>query len=180
MKQMLVVIDYQVDFVSGALGFPGAELLDGGVAALVRKSAARGDYVVYTMDSHGVDYLASREGKTLPVEHCIEGSAGWGLYGETAVALGEVGAFELKKTTFGVAPGDMLDLPEDVERVTLAGLVSNICVVSNACVFQARYPQAQVVVVRDLCASFDPGLHEKTMEVLAGLQVDVVDKSVVL
>ena len=180
MRQMLVVIDYQVDFVSGALGFAGAELPDGDIAALVHKSAARGDYVVYTMDTHEADYLSTREGKALPVEHCVDGSAGWALYGETAVALGKVGAIELKKATFGVAPGDMLGLPDDVEQIALVGLVSNICVVSNACVFQARYPQAQVVVVSDLCVSFDPGLHEKTMDVLAGLQVAVVDKRSVL
>ena len=180
MKNMLVVIDYQVDFVDGALGFPDAELLDAGIAALLRAAAAGGDYIVYTMDTHGADYLTSREGKALPVAHCIEGTTGWALYGETAAALDDVHAVELKKATFGVAPVDMLTLPEDVGQITLVGLVSNICLLSNACVFQARYPQAQVVVVRDLCASFDPALHEKTMDVLAGIQVRVVNKSAVL
>jgi len=179
-KQMLVVVDYQVDFVDGSLGFPEAKLLDEGIAALVRSAAAKGDYILYTMDTHGGDYLNSREGKSLPVVHCVETTIGWALYGEASVALGEAGAMELKKTTFGVAPADMLDLPEDVEQITLVGLVSNICVISNACVFQARYPQAQVVVVRDLCASFDPALHEKTMDVLTGLQVQVVKKEAVL
>ena len=180
MKNMLVVIDYQVDFVSGALGFPGAELLDAGIAALVRTAAANGDHIVYTMDTHDADYLTSREGRALPLPHCIEGTPGWALYGETAAALNEAAALELKKSTFGVAPADMLTLPQDVGQITLTGLVSNICVVSNACVFQARYPEAQLVVVRDLCASFDPVLHEKTVDVLAGLQVQVIAKDVIL
>lgn len=180
MHQMLVVVDYQKDFVDGALGFSGAKALDGGIAAKVRAYAAQGGTIVVTMDTHGGDYLDTREGKALPIPHCVEGTEGWALYGETAKALEEAEqaggrVLRLTKSTFGCAPEDLAArLPKEApETVELVGLVTNMCVVSNVCCFQARYPGAQLVVDGGLCASFDQALHEKTLDVLRGLQVQV-------
>ena len=75
-KKMLVVVDYQNDFVDGALGFPGAEKLDHGIAQKIKEFAERGDHVVVTLDTHYDNYLDTREGKALPVPHCIEGTHG--------------------------------------------------------------------------------------------------------
>lgn len=181
MKRMLVVVDYQKDFVDGALGFPGAETLDPGIARKVREAVTRGDLVVYTLDTHGADYLETREGRALPVPHCIEGTDGWELYGETGAALLAAGdkAVPLRKQTFGVSPQLMARaLPHDgVGRIELVGLVTNMCVLSNACVFQAMYPHAQIVVDAALCASFDQGLHQKTLDVLRGVQVQVEEEA---
>ena len=101
MNRYLFVIDYQNDFVDGALGFPGAEKLDEKIAAKVR-GYGKG-HVLFTRDTHFENYLQTREGKNLPVEHCIKGSFGWQVYGETAKALQEVEAPGIDKLVFGMA-----------------------------------------------------------------------------
>lgn len=174
---ILFVIDYQKDFVDGALGFAGAEKLDEQIAARVREYGP--GRVWYTLDTHYEDYMDTREGRNLPVPHCIRGSEGWQNYGQTAKALEEVGAVGIEKRTFGMDLGDpaVLDkLPEDVDNIELCGLVSNICVVSNAAVLQGHYPNAQLTVDAQLTDSFDKELNEKVLDVLAGLQVKVLNR----
>lgn len=172
----LFVIDYQNDFVDGALGFPGAETLDARIAQRVREYGP--GKVWFTRDTHFEDYLSTREGRHLPAPHCIKGSHGWQNYGETAKALEEVGAVGIDKLTFGMDiadPAILAVLPEHADRIELCGLVSNICVVSNTVVLQSHYPHAQMVVDATLTASFDPALHAKTLDVLSGLQVEVLN-----
>ena len=174
---ILFVIDYQKDFVDGALGFAGAERLDEKIAARVREYGP--GRVWYTMDTHCEDYLDTREGRNLPVPHCIRGSEGWQNYGQTAEALAEVGAVGIEKRTFGMDLGDpavLAKLPERVDNIELCGLVSNICVVSNAAVLQGHYPNAQLTVDARLTDSFDNDLNEKVLDVLAGLQVKVLNR----
>ena len=173
----LFVIDYQNDFVDGALGFPGAERLDAGIAARIREYGP--GRVWYTQDTHFENYLETREGKHVPVPHGLRGSCGWENYGETAKALREVGAVGIEKLTFGLDAGDpevLAKLPKEAERIEVCGLVSNICVVSNAVTLQSRYPLAQIVVDARLTASFDPDLHEKTLDVLAGVQAEILNR----
>jgi nicotinamidase-related amidase len=124
--EILFVIDYQVDFVSGALGFPGAEALDAGIARKVR--AYGPGRVCFTRDTHTAGYLKTREGRNLPVPHCLEGSEGWQVYGETRRALEDVGATAIDKAAFGMSPEQLLALPDPalVSRIELVGLVSNI------------------------------------------------------
>ena len=88
MKKLLVVVDYQNDFVSGSLGFPKAAQLEEAIIKKIEDYRAAGDDVVFTLDTHGPDYLSTQEGKNLPVEHCIKGTDGWQLYGKVA-ALAE-------------------------------------------------------------------------------------------
>ena len=177
MAQYLFVIDYQNDFVDGALGFPGAEKLDEKIAAKVR--AYGKGHVLFTRDTHFENYLSTREGRNLPVEHCIKGSHGWQVYGETAAALREVEAKAIDKLVFGMDvtdPAIAAVLPEKADEIELVGLVSNICVVSNACVLQSRYPEATITVDAACTDSFDKALHEKVLDVLAGLQVNVINR----
>ena len=174
---ILFVIDYQKDFVDGALGFAGAERLDEKIAARVREYGP--GRVWYTMDTHYEDYINTREGRNLPVPHCIRGSEGWQNYGQTAEALAKVGAVGIEKRTFGMDLGDpavLAKLPERVDNIELCGLVSNICVVSNAAVLQGHYPDAQLTVDARLTDSFDNDLNEKVLDVLAGLQVKVLNR----
>ena len=177
MGRYLFVIDYQNDFVDGALGFPGAEKLDERIAAKIR------DYgkgcVLFTRDTHFENYLTTREGKNLPVEHCIRGTHGWEVYGETAKALAEVDAKAIDKLVFGMDvtdPATAAVLPESAEEIELVGLVSNICVVSNAVVLQSKYPEATILVDAQCTDSFDKVLHEKVLDVLAGFQVKVINR----
>ena len=177
MGRYLFVIDYQNDFVDGALGFAGAEKLDGKIAEKVR-SYGRGK-VLFTRDTHFENYLQTRDGQNLPVEHCIKGSHGWQVYGETAKALEEVVAKAIDKLVFGMDvtdPATAAVLPEAAEEIELVGLVSNICVVSNAVVLQSKYPEATILVDASCTASFDKGLHEKVLDVLSGFQVKVINR----
>ena len=177
MKRYLFVIDYQNDFVDGALGFPGAEKLDAKIAAKVR-SYGEG-HVLFTRDTHFENYLETREGRNLPVTHCVKGTPGWECYGETAKALAEVKAPAIDKLVFGMDVSDpavAAVLPEKADEIELVGLVSNICVVSNAVVLQSKYPEATIVVDASCTASFDPDLHEKVLDVLSGFQVKVINR----
>ena len=177
MNRYLFVIDYQNDFVDGALGFPGAEKLDEKIAAKVR-AYGKGK-VLFTRDTHFENYLQTREGKNLPVEHCIKGSFGWQVYGETAKALAEVAAPGIDKLVFGMDitdPATAAVLPETAEEIELVGLVSNICVVSNAVVLQSKYPEATITVDSSFTDSFDKALHEKVLDVLEGFQVKVINR----
>ena len=177
MNRYLFVIDYQNDFVDGALGFPGAELLDEKIAAKVR--AYGKGHVLFTRDTHFENYLATREGRNLPVEHCIKGSHGWQVYGETAKALAEVEAPAIDKLVFGMDVSDpaiAAVLPTSADEIELVGLVSNICVVSNAVVLQSKYPEATIIVDAACTDSFDKSLHEKVLDVLAGFQVKVINR----
>lgn len=174
MERYLFVIDYQKDFVDGALGFPGAEKLDSGIARLIGTYAP--GHVYFTRDTHGPDYLQTREGRNLPVVHCVRGTPGWALYGETGRALTDCGAIGIDKPSFGLDCGDpkvLQLLPQRADEITLVGLVSNICVISNAVVLQSRYPQARIRVPANLTASFDPALHQAALAVLRGLQAEV-------
>ena len=177
MNRYLFVIDYQNDFVDGALGFPGAEKLDEKIAAKVR--AYGKDHVLFTRDTHFENYLDTREGKNLPVKHCIKDSFGWQVYGETAKALEEVEAKAIDKLVFGMDvtdPATAAVLPESADEIELVGLVSNICVVSNAVVLQSKYPEATITVDASCTDSFDKNLHEKVLDVLTGFQVKVIGR----
>ena len=163
--------------MDGALGFPGAELLDEKIAAKVR--AYGKDHVLFTRDTHFENYLTTREGKNLPVEHCIKGSHGWQVYGQTAKALAEAEAKAIDKLVFGMDVSDpavAAVLPESADEIELVGLVSNICVVSNAVVLQSKYPEATIIVDAACTDSFDKELHEKVLDVLAGFQVKVINR----
>ena len=177
MNRYLFVIDYQKDFVDGALGFPSAEKLDAAIAAKVR-SYGKGR-VLFTRDTHFANYLDTREGRKLPVVHCVKGTPGWEIYGETAKALAEVDAKAIDKLVFGMDvtdPATAAVLPDRAEEIELVGLVSNICVVSNAVVLQSRYPEATITVDASCTDSFDKTLHEKVLDVLEGFQVNVTGR----
>ena len=177
MNRYLFVIDYQNDFVDGALGFPGAEKLDGKIAEKVR--AYGKGHVLFTRDTHFENYLTTREGRNLPVIHCVKDTKGWQVYGQTARALEEAEAKAIDKLVFGMDvtdPATAAVLPEAADEIELVGLVSNICVVSNAVVLQSKYPEATIIVDAACTDSFDKTLHEKVLDVLEGFQVKVINR----
>ena len=177
MNRYLFVIDYQNDFVDGALGFAGAEILDAGIAAKVRDYGE--GHVLFTRDTHFENYPDTREGRLLPIVHCVRGTPGWELYGETARACAAVHAPAIAKLAFGMDisdPAIAAVLPEQADEIELVGLVSNICVISNACVLQAKYPEARIIVDAKLTASMDPVIHEKVLDVLESFQVKVLNR----
>ena len=169
----LASIDYQNDFVCGALGFAGAELLEPLIVEKIARAREEGRRVIFTLDTHGADYMESAEGKKLPVPHCIKGTTGHELYGEVAKRVNpEDAVFE--KPLFG-----SLELAEYLrenafEEVEFCGLVTDICVVSNVILAKAALPESRIVVDQRATASFDEEKHKAALEVMKSVQVDVV------
>lgn len=178
MKKLLVVVDYQKDFVNGALGFKKAETLEEGIYNKVKKYLNNGDKVLFTYDTHFENYLETREGKSLPVPHCYINTEGHELYGRLKEFVGVKNTFHYNKSAFGIAPKDMLkivsEIGEDLDEIELVGVVTNMCVISNVVTFQSQYINANLVVDGTLCASFDDSLHDKALDVIEALSVKVI------
>lgn len=174
MKRLLLVIDYQNDFVNGALGFSGAEKLEDAIVRKIDAAIAAGDDVVFTLDTHEEDYLTTQEGKNLPVAHCLRGTPGRELYGR--VADRAQGCLCLEKETFGSSA--LFHYLEDhpYEEIELCGLVSSICVISNAVIAKTAQPQAAILIDAACTAAPDAAMNEKTLDVLENLQVRVTNR----
>ena len=180
MNKLLVVIDYQNDFVDGTLGFEKAKTLELPIYNKVNKYLQNGDRVLFTYDTHYEDYLGTREGKNLPVKHCIKDTDGHQLYGKINNFVQVENTFHYKKEGFGICPEDMIKLAneigEHIEEIEFVGVVTNICVISNVVMFQAQYRNADIIVDGSLCASFDDALHDKALDVIEALQVKVINR----
>ena len=171
MKRLLIVVDYQRDFVSGALGFDGAEKLEEDICARIEAYRTAGDEVVFTLDTHFENYLDTEEGRYLPIPHCIRGTDGWKLTDRVASLVEDSPCFE--KETFGSLKLAEYLKGKPYDEIELCGLVSNICVLSNAVLARAACPNAHIVVDASLTGSSDRKLHEQSLDVLAGIQVEV-------
>lgn len=180
MKKLLVVVDYQNDFVDGALGFKKAEVLEAGIYKKIKSYLDNGNKVLFTYDTHNDNYLETREGKNLPVVHCIDGTKGHELYGRLVEFKNNENTLHYKKAGFGLSPKDVIDLVkevgEDVDYIEIVGVVTNICVLSNAVVLQSQYYNADIVVDASLCASFDDVMHKKTLDLLKGIHIKVINE----
>lgn len=176
MKKLLVVVDYQNDFVDGSLGFEGAELLDDVIAAKVEAYRAEGADIMYTMDTHGSGYLETQEGKKLPVVHCQNGTEGWKLFGKTGLACKD--AMTVSKHTFGSLDLAMLVLHKDYnyDVIEICGVTSNICVLANAVLLKTAQPEAEIIIDAKAVGSFDNDLNEKALDVLEGMQFTVINR----
>ena len=186
MKRLLIVVDYQNDFVDGSLGFPGAAELDARIARKISEYRAEGDLVAFTLDTHHKDYLDTFEGKHRPVPHCVEGTAGHDLYGETALCRRDSDEVYLKETFGSSALFERLRKAQKVssgvgrqpfESIELVGLVSNICVLANAVLARTACPGVPIIVDASCTGSADSHLHEAALDVLAGMQVTVENRA---
>lgn len=168
----LIVIDYQKDFVSGALGFAGAERYDTLIANRIEQARQAGEDVIFTLDTHDADYLNSMEGKHLPIPHCLADSEGWQLYGTVAESITTADPVFIKPTFGSLELANYLR-EQGYERVELCGLVSHICVLSNAVLAKAALPEAEIVVDSKLTGAMDESMTDKALEVLRGLHITV-------
>lgn len=168
MKKALIVIDMQNDFVTGSLKNAEAEKLVTPIADYVK--GYEGD-VIATRDTHEETYLTSAEGQRLPVVHCVHGTLGWQIVPEIAVALSIRKATILDKPTFGYLGWGMLGEYEEVE---LVGTCTDICVVSNALILKAMFPELIVKVNATLCAGTSKENHESALAVMQCCQVEII------
>lgn len=176
MKKLLVVVDYQNDFVNGTLGFPGAEDLDARIAKKVAQYHKKKDAsVIYTQDTHKKNYLKTQEGRKLPIAHCIRDTEGWDVFGLTASACGDRDLV-IEKPTFGSMELMEIAEEEQFEQVELVGLVSNICVLTNAVLLKTALPEAEIIVDASCTACADPAMNEKALDIMEGLQITVTNR----
>ncbi len=162
MKRCLVVVDMQRDFVTGALGFQGAADIEKAVAEKIEQYRSRGDEVVFTLDTHQADYLQTQEGRHLPTPrlapYCTE---------QTPV---------FEKGTFGsMALADFLQA-HPYESIELCGVVSHMCVLSNAVLAKAAQSEAEICIDARCVASPDAALHEKALDLMEGLQMNILHR----
>ena len=166
MKKTLIVIDMQNDFINMALGTKEAEAIVPKVKEKIQEYIYNGDEVIYTRDTHKEDYLETTEGKHLPVPHCIIGSKGW----QIAEGLYVEGCKIIDKPNFGWPHWDK----EKLEEVEIVGLCTDICVVSNALIIKATFPDAHVKVDANCCAGVTVESHEAALKTMAMCQVEIV------
>lgn len=174
MKKVLVVIDMQNDFIDGALGTDEAVKIVGSVAEKIREY--EGQTVFATRDTHEENYLETAEGRHLPVPHCIRGTKGWEIRPEIAGALAQADAQVIDKPTFGseVLARKLQKLAEQEEiSIELAGLCTDICVVSNALLIKAKLPETPLRVDPACCAGVTRESHEAALLTMKMCQVDV-------
>ena len=185
MKRLLIVVDYQNDFVDGALGFEGAELLDERIAAKIDEYREQGDSICFTYDTHHSDYLNTQEGQKLPIPHCIEGTEGFELYGE--VATKQYDSDEVfKKPTFGSSAlfarlSERQRVATEVgtipfQSIELVGLVSNMCVLANAVIARTACPNVPIIVDASCTAGPNQDLHEKALDIMEAIQIEVINR----
>lgn len=176
MKKLLIVVDFQNDFVNGSLGFEGAELLDPIIANKVKNAKTEGATIIYTMDTHGSDYLNLQEGKKLPIVHCQNGTEGWKLFGETGAECDNT-CISIAKHSFG-----SYDLAELVlhtgnyDEIEICGLVSYICVMSVAALIKTVQPEAEITIDAKAVAGPDKKLNEEVLDVLSAMQFNVINR----
>ena len=174
MKDVLIVVDMQNDFIDGALGTAEAVSI---VPNVVEKVKSFPGTVIFTRDTHTENYLSTQEGRKLPVTHCVKGTPGWQIRAELE-ALRHPDAVD--KPGFGsTALAHMLasmDKAEGLSSVTLVGLCTDICVISNAMLIKAALPEVPVIVDAACCAGVTPASHKNALEAMKMCQIDIINE----
>ena len=170
MKKLLVVVDMQNDFITGALANPEGQKIVGKIVDFIYDFPGG---VVYTADTHYDNYLKTQEGKRLPIFHCIIGFEGWRIVPEIARALEARNAASFIKHSFGSR-----DLGEFVRRnsydeIYFVGVCTDICVIFNAMLCKAFAPETRIVVLKDMCAGVTPESHETALKAMQACQIDI-------
>ena len=169
--KILIVVDMQNDFITGALGTPEAVRIVPYVKTLVENFDGK---VLFTRDTHFSDYMTTQEGKNLPVLHCIKGTPGWEICPELE-ALRKTEPID--KLTFGAsALPQVLAAEENIESITLVGLCTDICVISNAMLCKAFFPEIPIYVDAKACAGVTPQSHENALAAMKMCQIHIINE----
>lgn len=168
--KVLLVIDMQNDFIDGALGTKEAVSIVPNVQRKIQEAKANGTTVIFTRDTHFENYMETQEGANLPVKHCIKDTQGW----EISSALDTEDADIIDKISFG-----SIELAEYVEglepeEITLVGLCTDICVISNAMILKARMPEVPITVDASCCAGVTPESHNNALSAMQMCQIKVM------
>lgn len=175
--KILVVVDMQNDFIDGALGTKEARAIVPKVAEKIRGFKGK---IFYTRDTHEKNYLDTQEGRKLPVVHCIRGTRGWELHPEIEklredkpVDKPAFGSIELGCAVKEFIAKQNMSEQETVDAITLTGLCTDICVISNAMILKAMFPEIPVIVDASCCAGVSPGSHKNALEAMKACQIEI-------
>ena len=161
----LIVVDMQNDFITGTLGSKFAEAIVPNVVEKVKNFDGK---VIFTRDTHFADYMQTQEGKNLPVEHCIKDTDGWQICDELKPYVNEV----VDKITFGSI--DLPKLVSDADEIELCGLCTDICVISNAMILKAAYPEVKIKVDSSCCAGVSIERHNTALYAMKAVQIEII------
>lgn len=170
--KVLIVVDMQKDFTTGVLGNPETASVVERAAKYIRnfRTNQPDGKIIATLDTHSSDYMNTQEGRNLPVPHCMRGSDGWQIVPEIDAVLGN--CIRLEKITFGAT-----DLPfavgrdENIEEIQLIGVCTDICVISNAMILKAAFPEVPIKVIADCCAGVTPESHRTALDAMKTCQI---------
>lgn len=165
MKRTLIVVDMQNDFIDGSLGTKEAQKIVAKVKNKIDEYRERGDEIIFTRDTHQKDYLETSEGKKLPVEHCIMGTQGWEIPKELDIPE----CLHIDKPTFGWKHWNEYEF----EAIELVGLCTDICVVSNALMLKAFFPDVVISVDASCCAGVTQESHQAALMTMKMCQIEV-------
>ncbi len=174
MKHFLIVVDMQRDFIDGSLGTPEAQAI---VPRVAEKILQFDGEIFATLDTHAENYLQTAEGRHLPVPHCIKGTQGWMLQDEIAAALEQKQCTRVEKVTFGsvMLPRLLYQAAQGQPfTLELVGLCTDICVVSNALMLKANFPEMPICVDSACCAGVTPETHRTALETMRCCQIEVI------
>ena len=166
----LIVVDMQNDFITGSLGSKHAEKIVPDVVKKVKNFAGK---VIFTRDTHFVDYMQTQEGKKLPVQHCIKDTDGWQICDELKDYANDV----VDKITFGSInlPGMLKDYGDEIDEIELCGLCTDICVISNAIILKANFPETKIIIDGKCCAGVSAESHKTALEAMKAVQIEIID-----
>ena len=172
MQDILIVVDMQNDFIDGALGTKEAVAI---VPKVREKIQQFNGTVLFTRDTHGPNYLQTQEGRNLPVEHCVKDTDGW----QIRLELDALRKTEpIDKVTFGSAELGFklaeMNAEEPIGSITLVGLCTDICVISNAMIVKAFLPEVPVRVDASCCAGVTPESHENALAAMKCCQIEII------
>lgn len=175
MQDILIVVDMQNDFIDGALGTPEAIAIVPKAAEKIRSFPGR---VLFTRDTHEENYLETQEGKNLPVPHCIRGTEGWQICPQLAELCTEP---PIDKETFGSAGLAALlqtaNQENPIQSITLIGLCTDICVISNALLLKAFLPEVKITVDASCCAGVTPESHHLALSAMKACQIEIKNET---
>lgn len=185
MRKLLIVIDMQNDFVTGSLENKNAMTIVEPFVKKVKEEYNKGTDILFTRDTHYDNYLQTLEGKKLPVEHCIKDTEGWQLVDglKQFVEEKKLQSNIINKDYFGCANlkeeiKKSLNISEEeiqsYDQITLAGVCTSICVISNAMILKASLPEVNIAVYEDLSACLTPETHKHAIESMRTAQVDIL------
>ena len=165
----LIVVDMQVDFISGSLGSTYARAI---VPDVVNKVKSFNGTIIFTRDTHFKNYLDTQEGKNLPVLHCIEGTDGWQICDELQPFVKLV----LNKETFGYTQlaSYIRNLNNPIDSIELCGLCTDICVISNAIILKNEFPEVPIIVDSSCSAGVTPQSHNNALEAMKAVQIQII------